>query len=72
MLPMTAMPSAAFVDGIHTGLLYAAGAALLAAITVTILLSPGLRSPRPASSEIPADPGQREDAADRELAPAAR
>jgi EmrB/QacA subfamily drug resistance transporter len=28
----------AFVDGIHTGLLYAAGAALLAAVTVAILL----------------------------------
>jgi EmrB/QacA subfamily drug resistance transporter len=70
--PLKTAASSAFVDGIHTGLLYAAGAALLAAVTVTILLSPGLRSPRPASSEIPAGPGQREDAADRELARAAR
>jgi EmrB/QacA subfamily drug resistance transporter len=39
---------AAFVDGIHTGLLYAAGAAILAAIGVAILLSGQARTSRPA------------------------
>ena len=37
--PVKATASGAFVDGIHTGLLYAAGAAVLAAITVTVLLA---------------------------------
>src|SRR5262249_18033390 len=37
--PVKASAGSAFVDGIHTGLLYAAGAALLAAITVAVLLS---------------------------------
>ena len=41
--PLRATASSAFVDGIHTGLLYAAGAALLAAITVAVLLSGSLR-----------------------------
>jgi hypothetical protein len=31
----------AFVNAIHGGLLYAAGAALVAAVSVAILLSPG-------------------------------
>jgi hypothetical protein len=47
--PVKAAASTAFVDGIHTGLLYAAAAALLAAITVTVLLSPRWRRRHPAS-----------------------
>jgi hypothetical protein len=47
-------------DGIHAGLLCAAGAALLAAVTVAVLLSAGLR----------ARPAARRD--QPELAPAAR
>jgi MFS family permease len=39
--PVKATASSAFADGIHTGLLYAAGAALLAAVTVAVLLSCG-------------------------------
>jgi EmrB/QacA subfamily drug resistance transporter len=42
--PVRASASTAFVDGIHAGLLYAAGAALLAAIAVAVLLSGGPRS----------------------------
>ena len=38
----------AFVDGIHTGLLYAAGAAILAAISVAILLESETSTRRPA------------------------
>jgi EmrB/QacA subfamily drug resistance transporter len=41
--PVKAAASTAFVDGIHTGLPYAAGAALLAAITVAVLLPRGVR-----------------------------
>jgi EmrB/QacA subfamily drug resistance transporter len=37
--PIRATASSAFVDGIHVGLLYAAGAALLAAISVATLLT---------------------------------
>jgi Na+/melibiose symporter-like transporter len=37
--PVRASASSAFTDGIHTGLLYAAGAALVAAITVAVLVS---------------------------------
>jgi hypothetical protein len=37
-----------FVDGIHTGLACAAGAAILAAISVAALLSPDARLRRPA------------------------
>jgi fucose permease len=44
-----AAASTAFVDGINTGLLYAAAAALLAAVTVTVLLSRGPRR-RPSAS----------------------
>ena len=44
----------AFVDGIHTGLLYAAGAAILAAISVATLLSRDAKIRRPAS--LPAPP----------------
>ena len=47
-------PATAFVDGIHTGLLYAAGAAILAAISVAILLSRDAKIRRPAS--LPAPP----------------
>jgi MFS family permease len=39
----------AFVDGIHTGLLYAAGAAILAAISVAALLKRKARSIQPAA-----------------------
>jgi MFS family permease len=39
--PVQATASSAFVDGIHTGLLCAAGAALLAAVAVAALLSGG-------------------------------
>jgi EmrB/QacA subfamily drug resistance transporter len=51
--PVKASASSAFVDGIHTGLLYAAGAALLAAVTVAVLLSGGLRSRRAARDDQP-------------------
>jgi EmrB/QacA subfamily drug resistance transporter len=44
----------AFVDGIHAGLLYAAGAAILAAISVATLLSRDAKIRRPAS--LPAPP----------------
>src|SRR5262249_36420871 len=37
--PVKATASSAFVDGIHTGLLYAAGAALFAPIPVAVLLA---------------------------------
>jgi len=63
--PVKAAASSAFVDGIHIGLLYAAGAALLAAITVAVLLPSGLRRRHPVSDV-------QEDRADRELAPATR
>jgi EmrB/QacA subfamily drug resistance transporter len=39
--PVGAGARDAFVSGIHAGLLYAAGAALVAAVSVAILLSPG-------------------------------
>jgi len=61
-----ASASSAFVDGIHTGLLYAAGAALLAAIMVAVLLPSGLRRRHPAGS------GAHADSEDTELAPATR
>jgi EmrB/QacA subfamily drug resistance transporter len=46
--PTGAHARAAFVDGIHTGLLYAAGAAILAAISVAALLKSDARAHRPA------------------------
>jgi len=67
--PVRAAASSAFVNGIHAGLLCAAGAALLAAITVTVLLSPAPRRRHPAGSGARKD---REDTEDRELAPATR
>jgi EmrB/QacA subfamily drug resistance transporter len=67
--PIRAAASNAFTDGIHTGLLYAAAAALLAAITVTVLLSPALRRRHPVGGGATEE---REDAEDRELAPATR
>jgi len=75
--PVRASASAAFVDGIHTGLLYAAGAALLAAATVTVLLAGGRRSRHQAGRGTRGElrgksPGERELTGDRELAPAAR
>jgi len=51
--PVQATASTAFTDGIHTGLLYAAGAALLAAIAVAVLLSGGRQSRRAARREEP-------------------
>jgi len=42
--PVKTAASSAFVDGIHTGLIYAAGAALLGVITVTILLPRDVRA----------------------------
>jgi len=60
--PVKASASSAFVDGIHTGLLYAAAAALSAAIIVGVLLP---RRPAEGSRA-------RSDAGDRELAPATR
>jgi EmrB/QacA subfamily drug resistance transporter len=42
--PVKATAATAFTDGIHAGLLYAAGAALLAAITVAVLLTGDLHS----------------------------
>ena len=44
--PVKATATAAFTDGIHTGLLYAAGAAMLAAIAVAMLLTGDLRARR--------------------------
>jgi EmrB/QacA subfamily drug resistance transporter len=68
--PLKTAASTAFVQGIHTGLLYAAGAALLGAVTVTVLLPRGLRSRLPAGSQAPEE--EREGVGGRELAPAAR
>jgi EmrB/QacA subfamily drug resistance transporter len=51
--PTRVSASSAFVDGIHTGLLYAAGSALVAAITVAVLLSPALRLRRAARPDQP-------------------
>ena len=51
--PVGAHARTAFVDGIHIGLLYAAGAALLGAISVATLLS------RQAKIRQPADQGER-------------
>jgi MFS family permease len=39
--PLAVQAKEAFMDGIHAGLLYAAGAAVVAAISVAVLLSPG-------------------------------
>jgi len=61
--PVKAAAGPAFVDGIHTGLLYAAGAALFAAIIVTVLLPSGLRRGHPVTEV-------QVDRADHELAPA--
>jgi hypothetical protein len=49
--PLRASANSAFVDGLHTGLLYAAGAALLAAAAVAVLLTSDLRHRRPARSQ---------------------
>jgi MFS family permease len=48
--PLRASASSAFVDGIHSGLLYAAGAALVAAAAVAVLLTCDLRRRHPARS----------------------
>jgi EmrB/QacA subfamily drug resistance transporter len=47
--PVGSHARTAFVDGIHTGLMYAAGAAILAAISVAILLSRDAKIRRPAA-----------------------
>ena len=65
--PVKAAASTAFVDGIHTGLPYAAAAALLAAITVAVLLPRGVR--RHQASAAAQDLAGHEG---RELAPATR
>ena len=53
--PVSASASTAFVDGIHAGLLYAAGAALLAAVAVAVLLSGRqAESPAPGTTATPA------------------
>ena len=59
------------VDGIHTGLLYAAGAALLAAITVAVLLSSGGPHSRQAAGHHQAEHDQAEHG-QLERAPATR
>jgi hypothetical protein len=41
----------AFVDGIHTGMLCAAAAAILAAISVALLLNSDARAPRPIDTD---------------------
>jgi len=51
--------TAAFTDGIHTGLLYASGAAIIAAITVAVLLPGGLRSRRAARGQTDLAPATR-------------
>jgi MFS family permease len=51
--PTRVSASSAFVDGIHTGLLYAAGAAVVAAISIAVLLSPALRLRRAARPDEP-------------------
>jgi EmrB/QacA subfamily drug resistance transporter len=48
--PVGAHARTAFTDGIHTGLLYAAGAAIIAAVTVAALLARGAKAPQPARS----------------------
>jgi hypothetical protein len=63
--PLRASASTAFTDGIHTGVLYAAAAAVAAAVSVAVLLAgdlPPRRPGRPARSE----------QAERELAAASR
>jgi MFS family permease len=53
--PVKASASTAFTDGLHTGLLYAAGAALLAAAAVAVLLSGSRRrhtAARPGQPEL--------------------
>ena len=59
--PVRASAISAFVDGLHTGLLYAAGAALLAAITVVALLAGQRR--RPAGFRAHEDHENRQDQA---------
>src|SRR5580692_3418376 len=49
--PIGAHARDAFVDGIHAGLLYAAGAAILAAIAVATLLTRDAKIRRPAAKE---------------------
>jgi MFS family permease len=58
--PVRVSAGSAFVDGIHTGLLYAAGAALLAAVFVAVLLSGGRRDRREASDSAPVRASSRE------------
>ena len=57
--PVRATAATAFTDGIHTGLLYAAGAAIIAAITVAVLLPGGLRSRHAARGQTDLAPATR-------------
>jgi EmrB/QacA subfamily drug resistance transporter len=58
--PVGAHARNAFTDGIHAGLLYAAGAAILAAISVAVLLPRDGKTRRPADAD--GDAGQPEPA----------
>jgi len=49
--PVKVVAAGAFADGIHTGLLYAAGAALLAAISVAVLLTGDMHARQAARRE---------------------
>jgi len=60
--PVKASASSAFVDGMHIGLLYAAGAALVAAITVAVLLA-GQRRRQPVGRQVDGDNGNRQEQA---------
>ncbi len=51
--PLRASASTAFTDGIHTGLLYAAAAAVAAAVSVAVLLAGDLRPRRPGRTAQP-------------------
>jgi EmrB/QacA subfamily drug resistance transporter len=57
--PVKATAASAFTDGIHTGLLYASAAAIIAAITVAVLLPGGLRSRRAARGQAGLAPATR-------------
>ncbi len=80
--PLRASASAAFTDGIHTGLLYAAGAALLAAVSVAVLLAGDLRPRRPgrtaqaghaqAGQALPGHAQPEQPQPERDLVPASR
>ena len=60
--PVKATAGSAFTDGLHTGLLYAAGAALLAAITVAVLLA-GQRRRQQGGRQVAGDHENRQEQA---------